>query len=274
MLKKSLILGLTTLSFLTVSALADDDKNNMHKLEVKNVETNAMMKVYCEDGYTKIKKAKDGKNKIKFKIPQHKDCVLDVSYDNCKQTTSLNLDDDEKMYFSDLMDNCTPTTMPNSDCNYKKKKHDAYDDEHHGSSDDEHHGSNDDYDECTPMPIPPMPIPTTPPSPTPPTPMPTTPPTPTPPTPTGTMFSTDVMPVFEANCKGCHGNKGNFTVTTANGTYNNLMNNGFINTNSPSNSIILQRASGSGHGGGTILPTGSTGYNTIKAWISEGALNN
>ena len=36
-------------------------------------------------------------------------------------------------------------------------------------------------------------------------------------------------------------------------------------------SRLLSKLSGSGHGGGTIYPIGSTEYATILAWIQQGA---
>ena len=82
-------------------------------------------------------------------------------------------------------------------------------------------------------------------------------------------FSSNVMPILEARCKSCHGSNGNFMVTTANATHAN------ISALSGGAQYLLDKANNTvGHGGGSVISTSSPEYTTIKAWITEGALNN
>ncbi|WP_457747128.1 hypothetical protein [Sulfurimonas sp.] len=87
-------------------------------------------------------------------------------------------------------------------------------------------------------------------------------------------FATDVMPILTASCKGCHGTNGRYTVTTAAATYTNIGTFNGIDTVTPTNSLLLTKASGVNHGGGTVLGTTTVGYMTIRNWIMQGALNN
>lgn len=232
-----------------VNAYEDDDNDNIPN--IKDDDNHNNYPDYIEDD--------DNDGMLNMKDDDDKNSNPDYTEDDDNDGIKNHLDDDNKDCYPDYVEQKLVKL-------YKKDKGSK------GSKEKSEKGSKD--DECT---YSPMPTPPTTPTPTPdpmPVPTPSPQPTPTPsPAPT-TLFATDVMPVFNANCKNCHGNSGKFTVTTASGTYSNLMSNSFINTANPSNSVILLRASGTGHGGGTILPTGSTGYNTIKAWISEGALNN
>ena len=45
----------------------------------------------------------------------------------------------------------------------------------------------------------------------------------------------------------------------------------FVDTATPASSQILSKVSGNGHGGGTIYAVGTTQYETILAWIQQGA---
>ncbi len=104
-------------------------------------------------------------------------------------------------------------------------------------------------------------------------------PTPTPtPTPTSTptiSFANDVMPILTTSCKSCHGSSGNFSVTTASATYTNIQSFGGINTGTPTSSSLLLKGSGQvSHGGGSRISATSTGYATIRDWITAGASNN
>jgi len=93
--------------------------------------------------------------------------------------------------------------------------------------------------------------------------------------PTTVSFASDVMPVLETKCKSCHGNGGNFTITTASATYSNLTLNNFLDTTTPDNSRLLLKASGSiAHDGGMVITTTSPEYLTIQQWITQGASNN
>jgi len=86
-------------------------------------------------------------------------------------------------------------------------------------------------------------------------------------------FNNNVMPILEAKCKSCHGSNGNFTITTANATYTNISS--LKSTIAGGAQYLLDKGTNTqGHGGGKVISTTSGEYTTIKAWISEGALNN
>ena len=93
--------------------------------------------------------------------------------------------------------------------------------------------------------------------------------------PTTVSFASDVMPVLENRCKSCHGNGGNFTITTVSATYSNLTLNNFLNTTTPDDSRLLLKGSGSiSHDGGSVIAMTSTEYLTVQQWIAQGADNN
>ena len=94
-------------------------------------------------------------------------------------------------------------------------------------------------------------------------------------------FATDVLPILNAKCKSCHGTSGTFSITTSVTPYAGVASgvttqgSSLINIQNAVNSPLLQKASGTiTHGGGTILTTTSTQYQTVKNWISQGAKNN
>ena len=83
-------------------------------------------------------------------------------------------------------------------------------------------------------------------------------------------FAKDVLPILTANCKGCHGGYGNFSITN-NTPYAGVT--PFVDISSPANSRLIQKGSGGlGHGGGRQLT--STEFTTLRDWISQGAKNN
>jgi len=92
--------------------------------------------------------------------------------------------------------------------------------------------------------------------------------------PTVLSFANDVLPALESSCKSCHGSSGNFTITTASATYANISNFNGINVGVPENSRLLTKSIGVSHGGGAVWSTSTSGYVTVKDWISQGALNN
>jgi len=97
--------------------------------------------------------------------------------------------------------------------------------------------------------------------------------TPPPTTSTAISFSNDVLPLLTTSCQSCHGTSGNFSVTSSTVTpYTSTTN--FVNTTVATDSVLLQRATGVSHGGGTIWSNTSTQYTTVKDWITQGALNN
>ncbi len=87
------------------------------------------------------------------------------------------------------------------------------------------------------------------------------------------LFSSDVKPLMQSYCAGCHGNSGNFTITNSTTIYDGVT--PWIDTNNAAQSRLLQKASGQvGHGGGAVIATTSTAYTTIREWIAAGARNN
>ncbi len=94
---------------------------------------------------------------------------------------------------------------------------------------------------------------------------------------TTVSFANEVMPVLDTNCKVCHTTGGmneNFLVSDTLSTYTNISTNNYVDTLNVDNSTLLVKALGNGHGGGTILNTTDTEYQTLKDWITQGALNN
>ncbi len=91
---------------------------------------------------------------------------------------------------------------------------------------------------------------------------------------TSVSFASAVMPVLITNCQSCHGSSGNLTITDTSSTYTNISINNFIDTVNVDNSSLLTKALGTSHGGGAVLNTTDASYQTLKDWISQGALNN
>jgi len=102
------------------------------------------------------------------------------------------------------------------------------------------------------------------------TPSPAPSPTPNPAPATAKTFTADVMPVLTAKCKSCHGDNGNFTVTTPSATYANISD--LKSSVSAAGMYLLDKGSNSiGHGGGNVIPTHSAEYQTIQSWVNSGA---
>ena len=86
-------------------------------------------------------------------------------------------------------------------------------------------------------------------------------------------FSKNVMPILSAKCKSCHGSNGRFSIGSTNATYANI--GGLKSPMTSAAQYLIGKGSNSiGHGGGRVISTSSNEYKTIKAWITEGALNN
>ena len=95
-------------------------------------------------------------------------------------------------------------------------------------------------------------------------------------------YTTEIQPIFTANCTGCHGGQNNLFLNS----YSNVMagdsNNGpVIIAGDADNSILVQKISGTANFGGR-MPAGNSSYfdnhqdelQLIKDWINEGALEN
>ncbi|MCF6244909.1 MAG: hypothetical protein L3J43_07710 [Sulfurovum sp.] len=155
----------------------------------------------------------------------------DYLEDNDKDGELNHRDDDDDNGHADYTEDTDDDGIPN-----------------HIDDDDDNDGIEDDDDDYTPsggMPTP----------------------TPTSTMPTAKMFSADVMPILNSNCKSCHGSAGNFTVTTAGATYTNTM------ALSGGAQYMLEKGNGmQSHGAGDKL--NDTEYATIQSWIDTGAMNN
>ncbi|HCE54317.1 MAG TPA: hypothetical protein DER05_04605 [Lutibacter sp.] len=89
----------------------------------------------------------------------------------------------------------------------------------------------------------------------------------------GVSFTTDIQPIFTANCAGCHTaslapdlRQGNAYAAIVNGT--------FIVPNSIDNSVLYQRLIGNGNLMPPSGPLTAAKLNLVKSWIEQGAKNN
>ena len=93
-------------------------------------------------------------------------------------------------------------------------------------------------------------------------------------------YTTEIQPIFTANCTGCHGGQNNLFLNS----YSNVMagdsNNGpVIIAGDADNSILVQKISGTANFGGR-MPAGNSSYfdnhqdelQLIKDWINEGVV--
>jgi hypothetical protein len=93
-------------------------------------------------------------------------------------------------------------------------------------------------------------------------------------------FKNDLYPLFSAQCIQCHGQHGNFSVTTPEETYRLLLDvpprsagyDYFVKPKDPEASLILYKPTNIVlHGGGERFDVNSTTYRILKSWIEEGA---
>ncbi len=90
--------------------------------------------------------------------------------------------------------------------------------------------------------------------------------TPPPAMPTASTFGANVMPILVASCQSCHGTSGDFTVTTASATWDNIQQNG-------GPQYVHDMGNGqNGHPVGDKLSDADSA--TFQAWINAGAMNN
>jgi mono/diheme cytochrome c family protein len=87
-------------------------------------------------------------------------------------------------------------------------------------------------------------------------------------------FATDIYPLL-ATCMNCHVAGGAASASSlilgghAATDYPTVLK--FVQTAAPAASRLLSKVSGNGHGGGTIYAAGTPQYQTILAWIQQGA---
>lgn len=92
----------------------------------------------------------------------------------------------------------------------------------------------------------------------------------------GLSFTRGVHRVLLDGCRRCHqatgmaGDTG--LVLTGDPTIDREVSLKFVNREQPPSSRLLSKASGIGHGGGTVYAAGTDEYETILRWITQGAL--
>ena len=84
-------------------------------------------------------------------------------------------------------------------------------------------------------------------------------------------YSSDIQPIFNKGCTGCHGVGLTPPDLTAANSYNALTNGSFINTADPASSIIYTEMTS---GGGMSQYTNQSDANLVLVWIQQGAKNN
>lgn len=91
---------------------------------------------------------------------------------------------------------------------------------------------------------------------------------PTPEIPEGILYSTQIQPIFDNSCVGCHP-----TVyqpdLTAEESYDALIDDGYVDTDDPESSVLYTTLRGTHESRAT-----EEEKLTILQWITEGALNN
>ncbi len=97
--------------------------------------------------------------------------------------------------------------------------------------------------------------------------------------PENVSYSGDVYPILLAHCSVCHSEGGIADTTdyilTSDAAADYEMISALLTPGDPEGSKLLIKASGrTSHGGSTVLPTDSIDYQTIAAWIADGASNN
>jgi len=87
---------------------------------------------------------------------------------------------------------------------------------------------------------------------------------------TDISFSSQIEPVFQKKCVGCHATQR--PVLTTGDAYDNLIDGNFVNTDAPESSRLYEKVSGGHYGGdNTLSPTEQA---ILLIWIQEGAVNN
>lgn len=89
-------------------------------------------------------------------------------------------------------------------------------------------------------------------------------------------YASDIQTLVIADCSECHASDGQASgtellyVDSTDEDYQTTLQ--FIDESNPSNSRLLTKASGGGHGGGAVYPETSDEYQTVLTWIEGGAL--
>jgi hypothetical protein len=88
-------------------------------------------------------------------------------------------------------------------------------------------------------------------------------------------FASEVLPLLHDGCDGCHTADGTASDTSLlldvdpDAIYEMVL--ALVDVDAPSESRLLAKAAGKGHNGGVIYDDESAEYETILAWITEGA---
>jgi len=106
-------LVLTTILSLGANASSFHHKHHKHtkKLKILHAKKGAQVTLECNNGYHKQKIVH--RRRIAFNLPKSTPCTLNISYNKCTQITTFNLLDNKKINFSNLMDRCDSTPVPN-----------------------------------------------------------------------------------------------------------------------------------------------------------------
>jgi hypothetical protein len=87
------------------------------------------------------------------------------------------------------------------------------------------------------------------------------------------VFENDVYPILQSDCQSCH-SQGNWAgttrfVLTGNAKADRAMVVALVYPDYPDGSLLLQRATGNQHGGGTVITVDSPEYATMRDWIAS-----
>lgn len=91
------------------------------------------------------------------------------------------------------------------------------------------------------------------------------------PVPTVISYSTDIQPIWNKTCTGCHGQGLTAPDLSAGASYNSLINGGLVDTQNPQASIIYTVMAS---GGSMSAYTNASDANLVLEWIKQGAKNN
>ena len=86
-------------------------------------------------------------------------------------------------------------------------------------------------------------------------------------------YNSEIQPIFNANCIGCHGGSGGLTLTS----YSDLMGNDVVDPGNSAASKLIQKLKGTASGSQMPKnqdPLNDTVINLIETWINEGAKDN
>jgi mono/diheme cytochrome c family protein len=86
-------------------------------------------------------------------------------------------------------------------------------------------------------------------------------------------FASQIQPIFTSNCILCHKPGGTSPNLTAGNAFTSLNSSKYINTSTPSQSLIYRRVTpGGGFSGHATLSSDQAAL--LLAWIQQGAINN